>query len=159
MEKFFTDPVAIEELEKMGDVETLAVPITLEALRDKCAGDSGLLMLVDDVESRAFRYTQAVIETQLSLRRGDLDRENMSRVDVRNRDAVQRRAHDVYIDSVKILARNLARHGKDTNWFNKFCPDAERAHDTYRPEFARFGLIITYREVLREIKAVKAEKS
>ncbi len=153
MEKFFTDPAAIEELEKMGDVETLAIPITLEALRKECTENAGLKALLDDMQERAFRYAKAVIETQLSLRRGDLERESGSRDDLRTLDAVQRRAHDAYIDSVKILARNLDKHGKDTKWFDELCPDPNRSHDQYRPYFARFGLIIAYREVLREIKS------
>ncbi len=125
--------------EQLGDPEKLSPIVSFENIERSCSGNETLEHLYAEMVDYCERYTETVARFQELILRG---------VDFENRetkewiDGERKSVHDAMIDSVNILARNLAKEGKDASWITRFGKS--------RAAYGNFALQNTYSLLIKE---------
>jgi hypothetical protein len=131
-----------EEAIEHGDFKFL--PIQYEALSDECRSNEVLNRLFSDMIAYCMSYAESVIAFQKIAMRQEAGEEvddnfKAMKVEV---DAIRKRTHDVTIDSVNILARNLAEQGKNSSWIRKLSGN--------RAAYGRFAILMAFARILKD---------
>ncbi len=100
------------------DPEQITVGIPFREIEKLARGDAALEELVEDLRASCHRYTASVCRME-RMARGD-DRSEMQVAD-----ETRQRIHDGLIAMIKIVARNLAKRGRDGSWIKRFRLDGK----------------------------------
>ncbi len=121
--------------------EKLEPPVSKEHLRELCNGDPELLELFDEMIEYFYRYTEDACRQERLVHQKDGFHENKE--EIKAAEEVRSRSHTAMIDSVRILARNLRKKGKDVSWIDGI-------DERNRPWYARLALLTTLNDILKQ---------
>ena len=118
----------------------LDIIITPEELENECDGDPLCEKALSEMLRYAIRYANDVWAMKLFIeKRKELDtdewQEQYAKID---RERAQ--LHDTYIDSIKILSRNMVRAEKNIDWMKKLAPGGQLSRATC----GSFAIMLTY---------------
>lgn len=125
--------------ERLGNPEELSPIISFEYIEKLCSGNETLEHLYKEMVDYCERYTETVARFKELILHG---------VDFDNREAKEwidgerKLIHDAMVDSVNILARNLAKEKKDVSWIERFGKS--------RAAYGNFALQNTYVLLIKE---------
>ena len=110
--------IDIDKTELEQSVKKFKPIVTLSRLEKLCKGDEVLSDLLREVKAGALRYTESVCRfQQILLKYGGAFDEDGERAEI---EKVRGSIHDVFIDDVNILVRNLGRRRIDNSWADAF---------------------------------------
>ncbi len=127
-----------EKLEEISEFREMKPPVSEEYLLELCGDDPELIELFEEMIEYFYRYTHDVCEQESLIKKG-LD-ENLA--EIQERDGPRTSLHNAMIDSVKILARNLVKRGKDGSWI---APIDKKS----RAGYAQLALLTTFQDLLK----------
>lgn len=131
-------PKGFEKMEHTyGGPERVKPVITLETLEEECYNDELLENLLDSFKQYLFRYVKTVLDWCELVGKDKSDpkiQQQSQQVETE-----RSRTHDVYQDSILILARNMRKRGKFSDWY-------EKGHFESRAACAKLALDLIYLE-------------
>ena len=114
--------------------------VTVEALRSLCRDNEFLSEILEGLINDALRYTESICKfEQIRLKYSSAFDQNGEREEI---EKVRGSIHDVFIQSVNVLSRSMARAGKDITWRSKI--GESRAH------LGCFALLISFEIVTNQ---------
>lgn len=126
--------------EKAEEIKSFEItpPVSAEYLLGLCEGDPELRELFDEMIEYFYRYTRDVCEQEMLIKKGMS--ENLE--EIKEMDIKRTKLHNAMIDSVKILAKNLLRKGKDSLWIVPIDKNG-------RVGYAQLALLTTFVDILK----------
>jgi len=132
-----------ESVEKIIGLAEKEIPkpiISLEELEKGCEGDEDLEELLGEMLSRCLRYTESVARyKEVAMEIGEADTIDFQSV-FRDVDELRSRTHDVTVDSINIISRELTRKGKNSAWINQLAGN--------RAAYGRFAITLTFSRLI-----------
>ncbi len=118
----------------------LLLPITPHELEDECEGDPLCEGALEDMLTYAIRYANDVWDMKLfEEKQSELSREDWQEQH-ENIDRNRSQLHNTYMDSIKILSRNMAKAEKNIDWMRALAPVGQLERATC----GRFAIMLTY---------------
>lgn len=131
-------PDALPEMENnLGDPESLKPAVDLEQIKEDVRGSEGLERLTNEALDYCERYTETVAQFHEALIK--TTKENEDELEVA--DKTRRIVHSAAEDSIKILARELTKSGRNADWIKGF---------KSRADYGKFAMVTTYRILERQ---------
>ena len=126
--------------EHLGKKYGLDIIITPDELEKECDGEPLCEKALTEMLSYAIRYANDV----WSMKRFEAKKEEFSAEEWREQheriDRARSQLHDTYIDSIKILSRNMVRAEKNIDWMKKLA----LAGELNRATCGNFAIMLTY---------------
>lgn len=131
-------PHSAEEMSK--NLDMLESTVSLEQIEELCQGNELLEELKNTMIDYFYRYAETVCQYDEILSNGLSEPEVIAAL--QNMENERSVLHTATMDSVNILARNMAQNGQDNSWVQKIGDS--------RAAYARFAITTIFAKLFKE---------